>query len=134
RASVVIGPRNIDLRISTLPTSYGERAVIRLLDNSNHLCDFDRLGMPPEVAQPYLERAGRANGMVLLTGPTGSGKTTTLYSTLQKIGSPALNIMTIEDPIEYELSDPNGAVVISQSQVNPRKGITFATGLRHILR
>ena len=142
RASVVIGPRDIDMRISTLPTSYGERAVIRLLDNSNHLCDFDRIGMPSEVARPYLDRAGRANGMVLLTGPTGSGKTTTLYSTLRRIGisdvgggvSGGLNIMTIEDPVEYELSDHRNGLAISQSQVNPRKGVTFATGLRHILR
>ena len=122
----------MDLRISTLPTSYGERAVIRLLDNANHLCDFEQLGMPPEVAIPYLERARRANGMILLTGPTGSGKTTTLYSTLRQIGSSEINILTIEDPIEYELSTVG--LAISQSQVNPKKGVTFATGLRHILR
>jgi type II secretory ATPase GspE/PulE/Tfp pilus assembly ATPase PilB-like protein len=94
--------------------------------------------MPPEVANPYLDRAGRANGMILLTGPTGSGKTTTLYATLSRIGTPGLNVMTIEDPIEYELSGPGAGAAaglsISQSQVNPRKGITFATGLRHILR
>lgn len=134
RASVNIGKRAIDLRISTLPTSYGERAVIRLLDNTNHLCDFSRIGMPPEVAERYLERAQRANGMILLTGPTGSGKTTTLYSTLRHIGSSELNIMTIEDPIEYELSSPEVGLTISQAQVNSRKGVTFATGLRHILR
>jgi len=132
RASVNIGDRSIDLRISTLPTSYGERAVIRLLDNANHLCDFNQLGMPREVADPYLERATRANGMILLTGPTGSGKTTTLYSTLRRVGSDALNIMTIEDPIEYELGTVG--LTISQSQVNPKKGVSFATGLRHILR
>jgi len=126
------GGRSVDLRISTLPTSYGERAVIRLLDNANHLCDFEQLGMPPEVAIPYLERARRANGMILLTGPTGSGKTTTLYSTLRQIGSSEINILTIEDPIEYELSTVG--LAISQSQVNPKKGVTFATGLRHILR
>ena len=126
------GGRSVDLRISTLPTSYGERAVIRLLDNANHLCDFEQLGMPPEVAIPYLERARRANGMILLTGPTGSGKTTTLYSTLRQIGSSEINILTIEEPIEYELSTVG--LAISQSQVNPKKGVTFATGLRHILR
>jgi general secretion pathway protein E len=142
RATVTIGARSIDLRISTLPTSYGERAVMRLLDNSQQMCDFESIGMPPEVAQQYLHRATRVNGIILVTGPTGSGKTTTLYATLRRIGTPGeggggLNVMTIEDPIEYELSSigsASGGVAISQSQVNPRKGITFATGLRHILR
>jgi type II secretory ATPase GspE/PulE/Tfp pilus assembly ATPase PilB-like protein len=134
RASVSIGERSIDLRISTLPTSYGERAVLRLLDNSQQISDFESLGMPPEVESQFLERASRSSGIVLVTGPTGSGKTTTLYSTLRRIGPPSggLNIMTIEDPIEYELA--TARCVISQSQVNPRKGVTFATGLRHILR
>ncbi len=132
RATVTIGTRPVDLRISTLPTSYGERAVLRLLDNSQQLCDFDQIGMPPEVATPFLERAQRTNGIILVTGPTGSGKTTTLYSTLRRIGSAQINIMTIEDPIEYELSTTGLAV--SQSQINPRKGVTFANGLRHILR
>lgn len=151
RATVTIGDRPIDLRISTLPTSYGERVVIRLLDNTRHIAELEDTGMPPEVLQRYLERATRANGMILLTGPTGSGKTTTLYSTLRRVGTAGVNIMTIEDPIEYELSgmdvgggrnvggvggDVRGNVggAISQSQVNPRKGVTFATGLRHILR
>lgn len=153
RATVTIGDRPIDLRISTLPTSYGERVVIRLLDNTRHIADLEATGMPPEVMERYLERATRANGLILLTGPTGSGKTTTLYSTLRRIGTAGLNIMTIEDPIEYELSgmDVGGGGVgsargvggnvggnvgaaISQSQVNLRKGVTFATGLRHILR
>ena len=141
RATVTIGDsphkgretgRAIDLRISTLPTSYGERAVLRLLDNAQQLCDFDQLGMPPDVAERYLDRARRSSGIILLTGPTGSGKTTTLYSTLRLIGSPEVNIMTIEDPIEYELSTVG--LAISQAQVNPRKGVTFATGLRHVLR
>ncbi len=132
RATVTIGRHRIDLRISTLPTSYGERAVLRLLDTSRQLCDFDRLGMPPEVAEPFVDRASRTNGIILVTGPTGSGKTTTLYSTLRRIGSPQVNIMTIEDPIEYELSSTG--LAISQSQINPRKGVNFATGLRHILR
>ncbi len=132
RATVTIAERPIDLRISTLPTSYGERAVLRLLDNTHQLCDFERLGMPEQVAESFLERAQRANGIILVTGPTGSGKTTTLYSTLRRIGSPGINVMTIEDPIEYELATVGMA--ISQSQVNPKKGVTFATGLRHILR
>ena len=132
RATVTIGTRPVDLRISTLPTSYGERAVLRLLDNSQQLCDLDQIGMPPEVATPFLDRAQRTNGIILVTGPTGCGKTTTLYSTLRRIGSDQINIMTIEDPIEYELSTTGLAV--SQSQINPRKGVTFANGLRHILR
>lgn len=137
RASVTIGDRSIDLRISTLPTSHGERAVIRLLDNSQHLCDFAQLGMPPDVATSFLDCASRANGMILLTGPTGSGKTTTLYSTLRHVSAASgggLNVMTIEDPIEYELTDATGIGSISQSQVNLKKRVTFATGLRHILR
>jgi general secretion pathway protein E len=124
--------RSIDLRISTLPTSYGERTVIRLLDNANHLCDFESLGMPQDVADRYVAHAHNSNGIILLTGPTGSGKTTTLYATLRLIGTADVNIMTIEDPIEYELSTVG--LAISQAQVNPRKGVTFATGLRHILR
>ena len=152
RATVTIGERSIDLRISTLPTSYGERAVLRLLDNSasgGNLCDFESLGMPPELAHHYLQRVTKVNGIILVTGPTGSGKTTTLYATLRRIGTSGggLNVMTIEDPIEYELSSigstpgsgsgggfASGGIAISQSQVNPRKGVTFATGLRHILR
>ncbi|MHC4414377.1 MAG: GspE/PulE family protein [Planctomycetota bacterium] len=132
RATVTIGDRAIDLRISTLPTSYGERAVVRLLDNTQQLCDFDRLGMPEDVAERFLERARRTQGIILVTGPTGSGKTTTLYSTLRRTGSPEVNIMTIEDPIEYELSTVG--LAISQAQVNKRKGVNFAAGLRHILR
>lgn len=124
--------RAVDLRISTLPTSHGERAVLRILDQRRQLCDFERLGMPASVSEPFLRCARRTNGIVLVTGPTGSGKTTTLYSTLREVGSPEVNIMTIEDPIEYELATIGLAV--SQAQVNARKGVTFATGLRHILR
>ncbi len=132
RATVTIGGRPVDLRLSTVPTSYGERAVVRLLDSAQQLCDFERLGMKEDVAEAFLERATQSNGIILVTGPTGSGKTTTLYSTLRRTASPQLNIMTIEDPIEYELSTVGLAV--SQMQVNSRKGITFPTGLRHILR
>lgn len=150
--------RSIDLRISTLPTNYGERAVIRLLDNARgtHLADFASLGMPMRVRSSLLDRAERSHGIILVTGPTGSGKTTTLYTLLRHIatggegpssiaGAPPeltprrsgrkrgdLNIMTIEDPIEYELS--TSGIAISQSQINLKKGVTFATGLRHILR
>ena len=132
RATVTIGTRVIDLRISTVPTSHGERVVLRLLDHSRELQDLQGLGMPPEVATPFLERARRAHGIILSTGPTGSGKTTTLYATLKQVATSQLNVMTIEDPIEYELA--SSGLSVSQSQVNPRKGITFETGLRHILR
>lgn len=132
RATVTLGERAVDLRISTLPTSYGERAVLRILDQKRGLSTFDEIGMPDDVARRFLECASRAHGMVLLTGPTGSGKTTTLYSTLRRIGAATKNLMTIEDPIEYELSTVG--LTISQAQVNPKKGVTFATGLRHILR
>jgi general secretion pathway protein E len=104
RATVTIGERPIDLRISTVPTSHGERAVLRLLDHSRQLTDFSSIGMPERIAGPYLERANRSNGILLVTGPTGSGKTTTLYATITKIGTAKVNIMTVEDPIEYELS------------------------------
>ena len=136
RATVSIGGRAIDLRISTVPTSHGERAVVRLLDHSGErlgkLTEFASLGMPERVAVPYLARATRANGIILVTGPTGSGKTTTLYATIRRVGTDRLNAMTIEDPIEYELS--SAGLRVSQSQVNLKKGVTFATGLRHILR
>lgn len=132
RATVTIGDRPADLRISTVPTSHGERVVVRLLDRERQPCSFAALGMPAHVESPYLDRASRTNGIILVTGPTGSGKTTTLYATLGKVGASRVNVMTIEDPIEYELS--LAGVRASQSQVNQRKGVTFATGLRHILR
>lgn len=134
RASVTIGEgRSIDLRISTFPTSHGERAVLRLLDNSQPLfSDFLALRMPQDTTEKYLAAANRASGIVLVTGPTGSGKTTTLYATLKAIATSDLNVMTIEDPIEYELS--HDGLTISQSQVNAKKGVTFSSGLRHILR
>ncbi len=155
RASVTIGERSIDVRISTLPTSHGERAVLRLLDAKRQPASLDNLGMTDELCASYLVAADRSHGLLLVTGPTGSGKTTTLYATLLRVGRHALNVMTIEDPIEYELSglSPDSAVssiaggnfgptegagrqklAISQSQVNAKKGVTFANGLRHILR
>jgi general secretion pathway protein E len=124
--------RAVDLRLSTMPTSYGERVVIRLLDAARQLAQFPQLGMPPGVAQRFLSSARRSHGIILVTGPTGSGKTTTLYATLREVRSLDLNVMTIEDPIGYELSTVGLAV--SQAQVNLKKGVSFATGLRHILR
>jgi general secretion pathway protein E len=132
RASVRIGDRSLDLRISTIPTPHGERAVLRLLDANASLQEFAALGMPSEVAQPFMAAARRSSGIVLVTGPTGSGKTTTLYATLRELDAHERNIMTIEDPIEYEL-DSLG-LPIAQSQVNVKKGVTFANGLRHLLR
>ncbi len=132
RCTITLGPRAVDLRISTFPTSYGERAVLRLLDNTSTLFELNSIGMPENVKKNFLECATQPNGIVLVTGPTGSGKTTTLYSTLRTVSTPELNIMTIEDPIEYELATVGLAV--SQAQVNSKKGVTFATGLRHILR
>lgn len=148
RASVTVGQsinsadrHEVDLRISTLPTSEGERVVIRFLDSNQgqRLATLNAIGMPDDIHRKYRQAAARPNGIILLTGPTGSGKTTTLYATLRQIathggtiGGGDLNIMTIEDPIEYKLSTPG--LSISQSQVNRKKGMTFASGLRHILR
>ncbi|RNC81189.1 MAG: type II/IV secretion system protein [Phycisphaera sp.] len=141
RTTVSIGKKSesgraIDLRISTLPTPHGERVVIRLLDHERDegLQSFERLGMPSEVQTRYKQAAGRSNGIVLVTGPTGSGKSTTLYATLRWIADirPGVNLMTIEDPIECDLSAPS--IAVSQVQVSQKKGVTFASGLRHILR
>lgn len=128
RATVEVGDRIVDLRISTLPTSFGERAVIRLLDKSARLYTLDELGMSPSLLESFRNVIHCDHGIVLVTGPTGSGKSTTLYSALQEINSDSLNILTLEDPIEYRLEG------ISQTQVNDKKGMTFAGGLRHVLR
>jgi general secretion pathway protein E len=128
RATVQVGDRVVDLRISTLPTSFGERAVLRLLDKSVRVYELERLGMPPKVLEDFRRMIHLDHGIILVTGPTGSGKTTTLYSALQELNSQELNILTLEDPIEYRLSN------ISQTQVSEKKGMTFASGLRHVLR
>jgi general secretion pathway protein E len=135
RATVTIGARSIDLRIGVFPTQHGERAVLRILDSSRRLVDLEGLGMPRSLLVPFMAAANRADGLVLVTGPTGSGKTTTLYSTLSRVASADLNVMTIEDPIEYDFSAQEGeARTVSQSQVNSKKGVTFASGLRNLLR
>jgi general secretion pathway protein E len=128
RATVEVGDRVVDLRISTLPTSFGERAVIRLLDKGLRLYRLADLGMPENVLEEFKRLIHADHGILLVTGPTGSGKSTTLYAALQEINSEELNILTLEDPIEYRLEG------ISQTQVNYRKGMTFASGLRHVLR
>ncbi|MHC4415346.1 MAG: GspE/PulE family protein [Planctomycetota bacterium] len=120
--------RKVDLRVSTVPTLYGESVVMRILDKSALRLDFDSLGMHDDL-QAMLDRLiAKPHGLVLVTGPTGSGKTTTLYAALSKLYDPRKKIITIEDPVEYELSG------INQIPVNPKRGLTFANGLRHILR
>lgn len=128
RATVEMGRRVVDLRISTLPTSEGERAVIRLLDKSIRLFHLDELGMPRDILTRYRRLIHSDHGILLVTGPTGSGKSTTLYGALQELNSSEMNILTLEDPIEYRLDG------ISQTQVSTKKGMTFAGGLRHVLR
>ena len=128
RATVRVGTRTIDLRLSTVPTSYGERVVFRLLDKSARLYTLDDLGMPPEVLEQFGEIITAEHGLVLVTGPTGSGKSTTLYGALQQINCTELNVLTLEDPIEYQLPG------VSQMQVSDKKGMNFARGLRSVLR
>lgn len=128
RATVEVGDRLVDLRIATLPTCYGERAVIRLLDKSARLYELEDLGMRPGDLEVFRRLIHMDHGIILVTGPTGSGKSTTLYSALREINAKELNIITLEDPIEYRLDG------ISQTQVSAKKGMTFAGGLRHVLR
>lgn len=127
-AKVRVGEREIDIRVSTVPVAEGERVVLRLLDRSSALLPLQQLGMPGGVLKEFRRLLRQTNGLILVTGPTGSGKTTTLYAALGELDSNGLNIMTIEDPIEYQLTG------IGQIQVKPKIGLTFAGGLRHILR
>src|SRR5205807_7628718 len=120
--------RVVDLRIASLPTSFGERVVIRLLDKSARLFDLAEIGMDPKTLARFQELVGVEHGLVLVTGPTGSGKSTTLYAALKRINSKEKNVLTLEDPIEYQLEG------ISQTQVSDKKGMTFASGLRRVLR
>jgi general secretion pathway protein E len=128
RIRIRVGEKDVDIRVSVVPTAFGERIVLRLLDKTSMLLGLEEIGMAEVTYARYSRLIKRSNGIILVTGPTGSGKTTTLYATLHKINSPELNIITIEDPIEYQL---NG---IGQIQVNPRIDLTFANGLRSILR
>lgn len=128
RATVQLGSSVVDLRIASLPTSHNERIVIRLLDKSARLYTLNELGMPHEYLNLFGKLIQRDHGMILVTGPTGSGKSTTLYGSLQEIDSHDLNILTLEDPIEYQLDG------ISQTQINEKKGMTFASGMRSVLR
>ena len=128
RTTVRIGDRIIDLRVASLPTTHGERVVLRLLDQGARLYELPELGMPGDVQSAFEDLIRRSHGILLVTGPTGSGKTTTLYAALQRIDYARLNVVTLEDPVEYHFSG------ISQTQVSTRKGMTFATGLRSVLR
>jgi len=118
----------VDIRVSTVPTVFGESVELRLLDRSVSLIGLHELGMNDESLEGFDQCLHKTHGIVLVTGPTGCGKTTTLYAALKKIYSPAVKMITIEDPVEYQLEG------INQMPVNPKRGLTFATGLRHILR
>lgn len=128
RLDVKIGNQEIDVRVSTIPTTFGERVVLRLLNKSGSLLKLNDLGLAQKQLDLLKRLIASANGVILVTGPTGSGKTTTLYAILSSLNTPDINIITIEDPIEYQL---NG---INQIQVNPKIDLTFARGLRSIVR
>ncbi|KPK66068.1 MAG: type II secretion system protein GspE [Gemmatimonas sp. SG8_38_2] len=128
RIKMRMGKRVIDYRVSTLPGLFGEKIVLRILDKSNLQLDLEKFGMEPRAEQDFLSAIRNPYGMVLVTGPTGSGKTTTLYSALMKINTEEVNIMTAEDPVEYNLRGVN------QTQVRPEIGLTFAAALRAFLR
>jgi general secretion pathway protein E len=128
RVSLSLGGRSVDVRVSTLPCRYGERVVMRLLDKDQGLRNLDALGMSPAMLARFRASLSTPNGIVLVTGPTGSGKTTTLYAALSLLNDQKRNILTVEDPIEYAIDG------IGQTQVNPKIGLTFAAGLRAILR
>ncbi|CAD5372563.1 general secretory pathway component, cryptic [Rubrivivax sp. A210] len=128
RISLRIGGRAIDVRVSTLPSSHGERAVLRLLDKTESRFTLEGLGMDGAVLEAYARLIQQPHGIVLVTGPTGSGKTTTLYASLGRVDTGTTNVLTVEDPVEYELPG------IGQTQVNPKIDLTFAKALRAILR
>jgi type II secretory ATPase GspE/PulE/Tfp pilus assembly ATPase PilB-like protein len=120
--------KDIDLRVATLPTMFGEKVVLRILERAVTIVDLDKLGLLPDTRKRYEEIISRPYGIVLSTGPTGCGKSSTLYASLNKIKSTKTNIITIEDPVEYQIS------LVNQVQINPKAGLTFASGLRSFLR
>jgi general secretion pathway protein E len=128
RIRVTLRSRRVDIRVSTMPTVHGESIVMRLLDRASVFLPLEKLGFAPQTLRHFEGLIKRPHGIVLVTGPTGSGKTTTLYGALDKINSPDLKIITVEDPVEYQLRGVN------QIPVKPKIGLTFATGLRHIVR
>jgi general secretion pathway protein E len=128
RIEIKVADRSVDIRVSTIPTAFGERAVLRLLDKTASILMLSDLGMDERKVNIFNRLIQSPYGIVLVTGPTGSGKTTTLYAALTSINQPAVNIITIEDPIEYQIDG------IGQIQVNPKIDLTFAQGLRSIVR
>ncbi|MEO0142500.1 MAG: type IV-A pilus assembly ATPase PilB [candidate division WOR-3 bacterium] len=128
RINILVGNKMIDLRVSVIPTLYGEKIVMRILDRSALMLDLTKLGFSEEALKKYLKAIESPYGIILITGPTGSGKTTTLYSTLSRLNKPDRQIMTIEDPVEYNIHG------INQIQVNEEIGLTFAAALRAFLR
>ena len=128
RITLRVGGKPVDVRVSTLPTGHGERAVLRLLDKEGGRMDLRQLGMSAATLKQFDSLIAQPHGIILVTGPTGSGKTTTLYAALSRLNATATNILTVEDPIEYELDG------VGQTQVNPRIDMTFAKALRAILR
>lgn len=125
---IKIGGKDVDIRVSIVPTAFGERIVLRLLYRESALLSLEEIGFSGENRDQFTELISRPHGIILVTGPTGSGKTTTLYAALEKINAPDKNIITIEDPIEYQMKG------IGQIQVNPKISLTFAAGLRSVLR
>ncbi len=128
RIKLHVKDREIDFRVSTIPTVYGERIVLRILDKGNLLLGLPKLGMEETILEEFQKLLRYPEGIILVTGPTGSGKTTTLYSALMEINAAEMNVMTIEDPVEYKLN------CIAQIGVNPKINLVFSSGLRHILR
>jgi general secretion pathway protein E len=128
RIKIRLAGKDVDLRIATVPTLYGESVVIRLLERGQIFTQLETIGFPSDILTHFNGMILKPHGMILVTGPTGSGKTTTLYGALQKINDPGKKIITIEDPVEYQLSGVN------QIQVKPQIGLTFANGLRSIVR
>jgi type IV pilus assembly protein PilB len=128
RLSVTVSGKKVDLRVATLPTVWGEKVVMRVLDNSTAMLNLADLGFSDGNYDRYSVSFNKPYGMILVTGPTGSGKSTTLYATLNIVSRPEINVITVEDPVEYRIAG------INQVQVNPKAGLTFATALRSILR
>jgi type II secretory ATPase GspE/PulE/Tfp pilus assembly ATPase PilB-like protein len=128
RATILVGGRQVDLRVSSLPTSHGENIVARILDPSGQILDLPALGLRDEMAQQFQEVLNKPYGVVLVTGPTGSGKTTTLYAVLKQVSTLDVSTFTLEDPIEYRMP------LVRQTQVHEEAGLTFSNGLRALLR
>jgi type II secretory ATPase GspE/PulE/Tfp pilus assembly ATPase PilB-like protein len=124
----IVSGQEVDLRVSSFPSIYGEKIVIRILDRTQHMITLDNLGFSPNMLRSFEFLLARANGFFLVSGPTGSGKTTTLYAALSALNSPEKNVVTLEDPVEYSLDG------ITQSQIHPEVGFTFEKGIRSLLR